>query len=66
VQVLRQHADRDRFKRVTLLNRPIRMPKAVDVSDESIARPVRECHGEEKEPTFDLRTKISRHGGMLS
>jgi hypothetical protein len=62
MQMVGQHAHRDRLERVALSGGCIRPAQMIDVPDQEIARAVVERQGEEKPPSLDLRSTISRHG----
>jgi hypothetical protein len=65
VQVVWEHADRDGFEWIPILNRRVHPSQLIDLPHEEVTRPVGESDGEEKDPAFDLGTTISRHSGMI-
>jgi hypothetical protein len=61
--VIRQNTDRDRFKRISLLNRTICPPQVVDVSHQEVTGSFGKGYREEESATRDSDAPITRHAG---
>jgi hypothetical protein len=59
MNMVRQNADRDGLKRMSLLNDLVDVPKAIDFADQEVVGPLRENDGEKESAAFG--TNISRH-----
>ena len=59
MNMVRQNADRDGFKRMSLLNIFVDVPKAIDFVDQEAIGPLRENDGEKENAAFGA--DILRH-----
>jgi hypothetical protein len=66
MQMVGQHADRNGFEWITLLNGSVDVSEMVDVTNEEIACSIGDRNGEEKRAASNSCTSISRHERKLS
>ena len=64
VQVIGQDANRDRFKRSTLLDCPVNPPEAVDLLEQKVTRPFGKNNREKENAALDFGSTILRHNEL--
>src|ERR1700676_3246822 len=64
VHVIGQDANRDRFKRSTLLDCPVNPPEAVDFLEQKVARPFGKNNREKEDAALDFCSTILRHSEL--
>jgi hypothetical protein len=66
VQVVGEHADRNRLERMTLQSRCVGGAKALDMANEEIGGPVGESQGEQEPASFDPYSAVPRHSSYVT
>jgi hypothetical protein len=64
MKVIGQDADRDGFKRATLLNHSIGLTEAINLIHEKFARPFGQNDREKEHAAFEFGSNVPRHDAL--